>query len=100
MKHVHSRDLQRNFSEVTKDLSEPLVVTKHGNPVMTISAAAQSVTPLNGGAMFEAQSMSVFNSEGFSDTQAEDLAEKMRKLFESNTRKEDKNEEKHTHNPS
>lgn len=66
---------------------------------MTISAAASSVTPLNGGAMFEAQSMSVFNSRGFSNEDAEDMALEMRKIFEKNTTKgeEVQNEEKHDH---
>ena len=102
MKHKHITDLVSNFYGATKDLSEPIVVTKRGNPVMTISAVTSSVAPINGGAMFEAQSMSVFNSRGFSDQVAEDMALEMRKIFEQNTTKgkEDTNEEKHTHNPS
>lgn len=96
-KHICKRDLQRNFHKYTNDLSEPIIVTKRGNPVMSISAVSQNYTPLNGGAIFEAQSMSIFNSKGFSNNEAEELAKEMRTLFENNTRKEDINEEKHDH---
>lgn len=36
-RHVHIRDISNNFYGATKDLSEPVVVTKHGQPVMTIT---------------------------------------------------------------
>lgn len=84
-KHTCITDLSNNFYKATQDLSEPIIVTNRGKPTMSISAFAASSTPLNGGAMFEAQSLSVFNSKGFSDTEAESMAKDMRKLFEKNT---------------
>lgn len=106
MKIATIRDASRNFYEVMPTLNKPVLITKYGNPIMRIDAISKSYTPLNGGAMFEAQSMSVFNSQGFSQERSEDLAEKMRKVFEQHTTKntttgeEVQNEEKHAHNPS